>query len=224
MGSGLFAGEVFAPLVPTLVAGSYIVRDFTHGVPPPPLAATGFLHDVGRYDERRPNMYKTDLFGSTDPHSRGEGARDIHVGIDIGGPVGMPIHCFADGAIHSFGYNEQPGDYGYVVVTEHELSGRKVWALHGHLNARSIKGKQRCQRVAKGEVLCWIGDEEENGGWPPHVHFQLSLVEPETHDLPGVVSSAQRKDALSKYPDPRMVLGALYPGDGPFGLDPADSA
>ena len=43
--------------------------------------------------------------------------------------------------------------------------------------------------VKKSEIIAHFGDEEENGGWEPHLHFQLSIVKPETHDLPGVVDS-----------------------------------
>ena len=46
--------------------------------------------------------------------------------------------------------------------------------------------------------------------------LQLSLEEPRTHDMPGVVSDAQYACALEIYPDPRMCLGPLYPGDGLF--------
>ena len=49
------------------------------------------------------------------------------------------------------------------------------------------------------------------------MHFQLSLIEPETHDMPGVVSTAQHAQALLDYPDPRMVMGEhLWEGDGLF--------
>ena len=62
-----------------------------------------------------------------------------------------------------------------------------------------------------------IGQEvDENGGWPPHVHFQLALSEPTTHDMPGVVATSQHAAALDEYPDPRMVLGPLYEGQGLF--------
>ena len=62
----------------------------------------------------------------------------------------------------------------------------------------------------RGAVLGWLGDTHENGGWPAHVHFQLSLVEPATHDMPGVVSAAQRDRARLEYPDPRLIAGMLY--------------
>ena len=55
-----------------------------------------------------------------------------------------------------------------------------------------------------------MGAHDENGGWEPHLHFQLSYQEPETHDMPGVVAPSDRDEALQIYPDPRLVLGALY--------------
>ncbi len=64
--------------------------------------------------------------------------------------------------------------------------------------------------IKKSEIIGHFGDESENGGWEPHLHFQLSLVKPETHDLPGVVTKEERKSALKKYPDPRLVLGPIY--------------
>ena len=97
-----------------------------------------------------------------------------------------------------------------MVITKHLLGGVPLWALYGHLDAASIAGKGVGQPVYAGEVICWMGDKHENGGWEPHLHFQLSLVEPKTHDLPGVVAPEDREQALLDYPDPRLVLGPLY--------------
>ena len=66
--------------------------------------------------------------------------------------------------------------------------------------------------VERGSVLGWLGDLDENGGWPPHVHFQLSNERPETHDMPGVVALDDWARAMRTYLDPRLVLGELYPG------------
>ena len=96
---------------------------------------------VGRYDEVRPNLYNTELF---------EGERNVHMGVDIGGPVGTPCMAFMDGEVSQFGYNPAAGDYGNVVITKHEISGKSVWALYGHLNAASIEGKRIGQRVEAG--------------------------------------------------------------------------
>jgi murein DD-endopeptidase MepM/ murein hydrolase activator NlpD len=158
-------------------------------------------------------MYTTELFG---------GVRDVHIGLDIGAPVETPVYAFFDGIIHSFGNNTEDGSYGPTIITEHYLSlpevvgsqnfgpKTKVWALHGHLSSDSLTGLEIGSQIKAGEMIARIGSEEVNGGWPPHVHFQLSFVEPETHDMPGVVSQEDREDALKVYPDPRLVLGLVY--------------
>ena len=62
-----------------------------------------FPYQIGRYDEVRPGMYTHELFG---------GERDLHVGIDIGTPVGEPVHAFSSGVVHSLGVNEEEGSTG----------------------------------------------------------------------------------------------------------------
>ena len=176
----------------------YEVYDFTEGYDP--TRAMASRYGVGRYDEKRRGVYTTELFSG----------RDVHVGVDLAAPVGEPVRAFADGTVHRFGYNAAPSDYGFTLVTQHEVNGRAVWALHGHLAARSVEGRFEGQPVARGEVIAWVGDRHENGGWNPHLHFQLSLVRPEVPDLPGAVSDADRAHALTIYPDPRLVLGPLY--------------
>tara|TARA_B100000029_G_scaffold499129_1_gene569070 strand:- start:199 stop:780 length:582 start_codon:yes stop_codon:yes gene_type:complete len=185
----------FSPVVD--LPEEYTILDLSGGS----WAAPETEYSIGKYDEVRPNLYNTELFG---------GKRNVHMGVDIGGPVGTPCMAFMDGEISRFGYNPAAGDYGNVVITKHEISGVSVWALYGHLDAASIEGKRGGQQVSAGEVICWMGDKHENGGWEPHLHFQLSLVEPETHDMPGVVAPEDREHALTIYPDPRNVLGPLY--------------
>jgi len=175
----------------------YEVRDFTTGNYTP----SEYEFDIGRYDELRPGMYSTELFSD---------GRFLHIGIDIGAPVGTPCMAFDDGEISHFGYNAADGDYGYVIITKHIVGEMPIWALYGHLSADSIKGKKIGQKISRGEVICWMGDRDENGGWESHLHFQLSINEPETHDMPGVVNPENRKTALEKYPDPRLVLGPIY--------------
>ena len=90
--------------------------------------------------------------------------RDIHVGVDVGGPVGTAVHSVADCVVHSCGYNAAELDYGHVVVTEQQLNGRTVWALYGHLDEASSTNKRRGDKIARGDVVGWIGDRHENGG------------------------------------------------------------
>ena len=187
----------FAPVVK--LPEQYQVRDFrTRGNAN---RAPSLPYSIGRYDEDRVGMYEHDLF---------EGRRTVHVGIDIGAPAHTPVYAFWEGLIDQVGYNPAPGDYGHVIITRHELDGHTLWALYGHLSADSIAGKQRGQLIRRGEQLGTLGVASENGGWPVHLHFQLSYREPTTHDLPGVVTPEEREQALRIYPDPRLILGSLY--------------
>ena len=174
----------------------YHVHDFTNGVETSPLEFS-----IGKYDENRKGLYETELF---------EGKRTHHVGIDIGGPIGTPIYAFYDGIIFDKKYLPADGDYGNVIIMEHEFDGTKLWALYGHLSSKSLETFDIGDVVEKGDLIGWFGNKNENGGWEPHVHFQLSFEEPLNCDLPGVVMPDERDLALRKYPDPRLVLGALY--------------
>ena len=93
------------------------------------------------------------------------------------------------------------------------VKGERFWALYGHLSAESLKLHQTGSYVGKGSCIAFVGSEYENGGWTPHLHFQLTLAEPQSCDLPGVVNDAEYLNALSLYPDPRQVLGHLYEDD-----------
>ena len=61
-----------------------------------------------------------------------------------------------------------------------------------------------------GQLIATIGNENENGGWPPHIHIQISLHEPVDNDLPGVVKLSDRDEALKTYLDPRLIVGQVY--------------
>lgn len=177
----------------------YWVFDFTKGEDP--TFECPFPYQIGRYDEVRPGMYTHELFG---------GERDLHVGIDIGAPVGEPIHAFSEGIVHSLGVNEEDGSYGPTIIIKHEIEGRPIWALYGHLSMESLEMVSQGMEVAEGQVIATVGDKSVNGGWEPHLHFQLSWEEPEGNDMPGVVARSDRDWALEKYPDPRIVLGPIY--------------
>ena len=175
------------------------VHDFT--TPPCSNGQCEAEFSIGKYDEERRGMYDSELF---------TGNRFIHVGIDIGAPVGTPVRSFADGVVYSYGVNSAVGDYGPTIITKHNFNGVDVWALYGHLSSASLDGLVVGNAVRVGQRMAWLGEERENGGWPPHLHFQLSLQEPEGHDLPGVVCPSERAKALKTFPDPRIVLGKLY--------------
>ena len=191
-------GVVFQPVI--ALPGGYEVFDFTEGYDAERTLKSPY--GVGRYDEHRPGMYLGDQFIS--------GTRNIHVGVDLAAPVGEPVHAFYGGSVFKLGDNALPYDYGPTIITRHTWLGQTVYALFGHLSRKSLEGWSVGDTFEAGDLLAWVGGMEENGGWNPHLHFQLSLIEPETHDLPGAVGAEEHVHALAAFPDPRLVLGALY--------------
>lgn len=198
-----FSAFRFGPVIH--LPADYEVYDFSHGYDA--TRARRSAYGIGKYNEKRPQMYVSDLF---QPASSDADARDIHVGIDIAAPVGTLVHAFFAGRVFMTGINGAKGDYGGTVITEHVLAGFTLFALHGHLSHDSVIRRQPGEVIALGDPIGEVGPETENGGWNPHLHFQLSWKKPQTCDMPGVVSERDRAEALSLYPDPRLVLGSLY--------------
>lgn len=159
------------------------------------------LWSIGRYDEDRV-IYTQALFAGVAP-------RTIHMGIDLGGPVGTPVYAVGEGQVLFAGFNPEPGDYGHVLVLEHRLEGRPIYALYGHLSADSLVLSPPGRQVRANDPLGFLGDVHENGGWPPHLHFQLAWERPKTHDMPGAVSHSDRAVARLRHPDPACMLGGV---------------
>jgi murein DD-endopeptidase MepM/ murein hydrolase activator NlpD len=202
-------GIQFHPVVK--LPSEYWVFDFTKGVKSDWQCPLDY--QIGRYDEHRPGMYTSEIFS---------GERDLHVGLDIGAPVDTQVFCFGDGVVFSKGINPEEGSYGPTIITQHELALlasvgsqelgdiRKFWVLHGHLSTKSLDMVEVGESVSQGQLIATIGDEDENGGWPPHIHLQISLTKPVVNDMPGVVKLSDRDEALATYLDPRLILGQIY--------------
>src|SRR5207302_771128 len=69
------------------------------------------------------------------------------------------------------------------------------------------------RRIARGQGFARVGTAAENGGWAPHVHFQIILDLLDLGaDFPGVAYASQRAVWTSLSPDPNLLLG--IPADG----------
>lgn len=194
--NGLITSQKFAPVMN--YPAKMKVFDLSAGYDPDYIKA--FNWGIGKYDEKRQNMYTASQY---------KGQRNIHMGIDIWTAEGSPVFAFDDGEIAYFTNNNQPGNYGPTIVTKHILNSKPIFALHGHLSVESLNDLRAGQPVIKGEKIATLGTEEVNGGWAPHLHFQLSIEDPGKADMPGVVSDKDHKKALTLYPDPRIVLGEI---------------
>ncbi len=120
-----------------------------------------------------------------------------------------PVSAPFDAVVHALANNQAALDYGPVVILRHEPEpGLEFFTLYGHLSADSLTSLKPGQRIARGEQFARIGKASENGGWTPHLHFQiiLDLLDRGT-DFPGVALASERNVWTSLSPDPNLILG-----------------
>jgi 4-aminobutyrate aminotransferase-like enzyme/Ser/Thr protein kinase RdoA (MazF antagonist) len=166
---------------------------------------------IGCYDEVR-GVYTSPAFSK--PGNDGPASRTVHLGLDLFVPAGTPVVAPLDGVVHSLADNATPLDYGPTVVLEHEAgpAGPRFHTLYGHLARGSSAALGPGDAVQAGTVIARVGSMSENGGWPPHLHFQIitDLLD-RRGDFPGVADPAEREVWLSLAPDPNLV--ARIPGE-----------
>lgn len=105
-----------------------------------------------------------------------------HWGIDVLHSEGTPVYAADAGEVlWTMPVTDLTPDfsgatYGNFIILEHRYDSQKVYTLYGHLADITHKLARR-QHVLKGEQLGMFGKAftVENGGWPPHLHFQIGL-------------------------------------------------
>lgn len=114
--------------------------------------------------------------------------RTVHLAVDAFAPAGTPMFAPLRGKIFVAEYRAGHLDYGGVIILQHETpQGDPFYTLYGHLDPEFLDRLKPGQVVEKGEEFCRLGDPTMNGGWAPHVHFQLALTtEGIETDWPGV--------------------------------------
>jgi 4-aminobutyrate aminotransferase-like enzyme/Ser/Thr protein kinase RdoA (MazF antagonist) len=161
---------------------------------------------IGRYNEAR-LLYTSPLFESTARPT--DERRTIHLGIDLFAPPDTPIRVPLDGVVYAVARNPAQLDYGHVAILRHTTDdGVEFFTIFGHLAADCLHTLKKGQHIAAGETFARIGDVQENGGWAPHLHFQiaLDLLDLDT-DFPGVAAASQRGTWTALSPHPNVLLG-----------------
>jgi len=165
---------------------------------------------IGRYNEPR-LIYAAPAFDSGNgPYGE---HRTIHIGLDLFADVGTPVFAPLDGVVHAFADNKSPQDYGPVIVLRHELDEyTEFYTLYGHLSRKSLDGLTVGMPVKAGDKIATLGPAEVNGGWTPHLHFQIIKDDMELGtDFPGVAPASQRDAWRILCPDPNLI--ARVPAD-----------
>ncbi|CAM2070041.1 Aminotransferase class III-fold pyridoxal phosphate-dependent enzyme [Sulfidibacter corallicola] len=167
------------------------------------MAMRGTPVGLGRYNEDR------DLYCDPDYDVRNSARRTVHLGVDLYVAPGRTVTAPLAGTVHSLRDNAAPGDYGPTLILAHDLGeGLTCYTLYGHLQRESLNGVTPGDAVAQGDPIAKVGDQDENGSWPPHLHFQV-LCDPFDYegDYPGIARVDQRDIWLSLCPDPNLILG-----------------
>lgn len=158
-------------------------------------------YGIGGYMERRTIYAFSSHFDTEDEPRR------LHLGIDIWGDAGTPVYSPLDGVVHSFQDNNHVGDYGPTIILKYNLNGLILYSLYGHLNRESLAGLSVGIPVTRNQQIAALGNINENGQWPPHLHFQLIFdMEGRQGDYPGVCKFSQREIWQRNIPDPGLIL------------------
>lgn len=154
---------------------------------------------IGGYGEHRTLYGRSTVFdGAGEP-------RRFHLGLDIWGDAGTPVHAPLEGTVHSFAYHGAFGDYGAAIILQHALEGITFYSLYGHLSLTDLQLEEG-QRIGRGQAFAHFGIAAENGSWPPHLHLQLILdMDGKKGDYPGVCRYSERERYLANCPDPDLV-------------------
>lgn len=164
--------------------------------------ATGASYGLGAYGEKR-SVYASAQFADSASPER----RTIHMGIDIFAPAMSPLYAPLPGVVRLIHYNADPLDYGHTLILEHEVGSLPLFTLYGHLAGTLPSLLQPGDRVAAGAPIAHLGHWHENGGWAPHVHFQIMTdMLDQTTNFFGVAHESLWDVWQAICPDPDLIL------------------
>ncbi|NBW94851.1 MAG: 4-aminobutyrate aminotransferase, partial [Bacteroidetes bacterium] len=154
---------------------------------------------IGRWNE--PRLAYTGSAYQTRSGDR----RTLHIGVDLFRPAATAVYAPLGGTVHSSCVHHEAYDYGGCVLLEHTpQDGPTFWTLYGHLSHDSVRKLEVGQSVQGGEAFAELGAFEENGGWVPHLHFQLITDRLDMEGtFPGVAAPSLADVWLSLSPSPR---------------------
>lgn len=160
---------------------------------------------LGKYGE--PRLIYTDDAFRKGPW-RASNRRTVHTAVDIFAAAGKAVRAPLDGTVATVENRTGHLDYGGVVILEHRTAeGDPFYALYGHLDPAMCETLHPGSRIAAGEVFARLGKPEENGGWEPHLHFQVALtLDGMGHDWPGVADPDDWSLWRAICPNPAALL------------------
>jgi murein DD-endopeptidase MepM/ murein hydrolase activator NlpD len=156
----------------------------------------------GGYNEVR-NLYSKKSLFNDDKNNQ----RNIHIGIDLWTKAGTSVLAALDGIVFGFKNNVGNGNYGPTIILEHHLEKHVFYTLYGHLSLESIEKIKIGMFFSKQQQIATLGDSCINGGYAPHLHFQIiKKIDKNLSDYPGVCSLQTLSFYLENCPNPNLLL------------------
>lgn len=208
------------PAHPMSVASAQMRPDRAQAIWEKELAASGAVLGVGRWGEER-SVYAGDLFRSR----LIDGARRVcHLGLDLFLPACAPVYTPIDATVRSVEIEENPLGYGCLVTLAHAPEdGVAFVSLWGHLAHEAVGRLKPGDRLEAGALVGLMGPPEENGGWAPHLHLQIS-ADPrlDATDILGVGEKAYLDVWAELFPDASLFAGLAPELYASAGLPPRE--
>ncbi|MCK5828016.1 M23 family metallopeptidase [Candidatus Bipolaricaulota bacterium] len=106
---------------------------------------------------------------------------EVHTAEDYRLPAGTPVYAMADGQVS---FSGRMDGYGWLIVVDHPQAN--LYSLYGHLSPS--RWHIRSGSVAKGALIGYLGDADENGGTAEHpmrTHLHFGVRAGQRADYPG---------------------------------------
>jgi len=153
----------------TTVRPGFTAKDIPKPPPPAESAAAGLSAGPAI---RWPFSGRVPIAGGFGPRaSPCAGCSSFHKGLDMNPGAGTPVHAIAAGVVRFATPNGNTG-LGVHVIIDHQINGRLVSSLYGHMQLGSLTVRQG-ESVAVGQTLGQVGSTGQSTG--PHLHFEILL-------------------------------------------------
>ncbi|OYR15942.1 aminotransferase class III-fold pyridoxal phosphate-dependent enzyme [Brucella thiophenivorans] len=139
-----------------------------------------------------------------------EGQRRIHhLGVDLFMPAGTPLYAPLAATVMSVEIEHEPLGYGGLIKLEHRPEGCPPFVtLWGHMAHEALERLKPGQQLQAGDLVGHMGDIHENGGWTPHLHFEMTTdIHLTATEILGVGEAAYLDVWADLFPDVAALAG-----------------
>ncbi|MDG1997393.1 MAG: aminotransferase class III-fold pyridoxal phosphate-dependent enzyme [Emcibacteraceae bacterium] len=172
------------------------------------LNANDARYGIGNYGENRTSFMLGDGF-----KSHGSPAdRTVHMALDFWFKAPEKVNAPLNGKVYAVFHDDDPFNYGTVLVLSHKIgTNPEFYTLYGHLAKDSVSSLNVGDAVFAGDHIADLGVINENGGWTPHLHFQLmtDMLGYDDGNFPGICEPETWDVWSDVCLDPNLILGFI---------------